>query len=455
MKKIIFLLFGVAVALSAYAVVPADPTDVSWSDCGDETGYSYLRFTLPTVDLDGNPLDIEMMGYRIYTDDDQLFTFNSAVYSNVWGSTTDIYYYNWESGSDIQSNIVYFYRTNADGFDRFFNTRIGVQVFYLNDNFTIGGTSNIVYTELEEPVTELPKPMNPVIDYWEEVWGDSQNFMFTVWPYTEDWEELDEDCLSWSLFLDNDELFVFTPEEFPRLTEPMSEVPLGFEAGSLCPTDIWFENRQAVTATENPFFTWRIGMQVYYTVGDQRVSTDICYLEVIPQMHEATEVTSTSFLADWSSEPNCYQHAGFLGYDLYVINKATGDTTVVAGIPTLTKEDPAFEEVEIAGGTYLVENLTPGATYQYYVVSRHQWGSQVISIPSCVREVTLPSGDHGYEVGDVNHDQNVSIKDVTDLIDYLLGADNGICTICADVNGDEGVTIGDVTALIDKLLGSN
>jgi len=109
--------------------------------------------------------------------------------------------------------------------------------------------------------------------------------------------------------------------------------------------------------------------------------------------------------------------------------------------------------MNIPGSTYLVEDLTPGATYQYYVVSRHQWGQSVVSIPSVVREVTLPGGDdHGYELGDVNHDHSVSIADVTALIDYLLGGDNGACLICADVNGEGGVTIADVTALIDKLL---
>lgn len=61
---------------------------------------------------------------------------------------------------------------------------------------------------------------------------------------------------------------------------------------------------------------------------------------------------------------------------------------------------------------------------------------------------------HGYETGDVNHDVGVSISDVTALIDYLLGADNDACTICADVNGDESITISDVTALIDVLLGA-
>ena len=60
---------------------------------------------------------------------------------------------------------------------------------------------------------------------------------------------------------------------------------------------------------------------------------------------------------------------------------------------------------------------------------------------------------HGFEVGDVNHDQSVTIKDVTVLIDYLLGSTQDICIVCADVNGNSEVSIADVTALIDMLLG--
>ena len=49
----------------------------------------------------------------------------------------------------------------------------------------------------------------------------------------------------------------------------------------------------------------------------------------------------------------------------------------------------------------------------------------------------------------------VSIKDVTDLIDYLLGGSaSSFDAYNADVNGDGGITIKDVTDLIDKLLGS-
>jgi hypothetical protein len=58
-------------------------------------------------------------------------------------------------------------------------------------------------------------------------------------------------------------------------------------------------------------------------------------------------------------------------------------------------------------------------------------------------------------LGDVNHDGKVAINDVTSLIDYLLGGENGACAICADVNASGDVTISDVTALIDLLLSGN
>jgi hypothetical protein len=59
---------------------------------------------------------------------------------------------------------------------------------------------------------------------------------------------------------------------------------------------------------------------------------------------------------------------------------------------------------------------------------------------------------HNYQVGDVNHDAMVSIKDVTALIDFLLGSSEGYCEKCADVKADGSTTIADVTALIDLLL---
>ena len=56
--------------------------------------------------------------------------------------------------------------------------------------------------------------------------------------------------------------------------------------------------------------------------------------------------------------------------------------------------------------------------------------------------------------GDVNGDNEVSIGDVSALIDYLLGLeDSSINSAAADVNTDREVSIADVSALIDILLG--
>ena len=58
-----------------------------------------------------------------------------------------------------------------------------------------------------------------------------------------------------------------------------------------------------------------------------------------------------------------------------------------------------------------------------------------------------------YQLGDVNHDGNITIADVTELIDMLLGTITEIPDE-ADVNQDNNVTIADVTELIDMLLGT-
>ena len=75
---------------------------------------------------------------------------------------------------------------------------------------------------------------------------------------------------------------------------------------------------------------------------------------------------------------------------------------------------------------------------------------------SNLEKVTLFENGHGYVTGDVNHDEKVSIADVTVLINMLLGSSNDEgCPICADVNGDSKISIADVTELINMLLAGN
>lgn len=59
--------------------------------------------------------------------------------------------------------------------------------------------------------------------------------------------------------------------------------------------------------------------------------------------------------------------------------------------------------------------------------------------------------DPQYPLGDVNHDYNVNIADVTALIDALLSSAVDIPAE-ANMNGDDAINIADVTALIDYLL---
>ena len=107
---------------------------------------------------------------------------------------------------------------------------------------------------------------------------------------------------------------------------------------------------------------------------------------------------------------------------------------------------------EITDRFYTVRDLEAQGTYVYRVKTLFADGTE--SAWSNVEQVTLDG--HGYELGDVNHDGEVAIGDVSALIDYLLDStSNSICTICGDIDGEGGVTIADVSALIDKLLSNN
>ena len=73
----------------------------------------------------------------------------------------------------------------------------------------------------------------------------------------------------------------------------------------------------------------------------------------------------------------------------------------------------------------------------------------------CGTNVELPVTEVGYTydrmLGDVNGDGNISISDVTTLIDMLVGAATGY-PVNADMNDDGSISIADVTELIDQLL---
>ena len=62
-------------------------------------------------------------------------------------------------------------------------------------------------------------------------------------------------------------------------------------------------------------------------------------------------------------------------------------------------------------------------------------------------------GEEEFEVGDVNKDHQISIADVTALVNIILGKTTDYDERLADVDGENGITIADVTALVNIILG--
>jgi len=130
----------------AVPAVPANPEALEFFDCGDESGFTRFDFNINLVDVDGNPLDADCLTYSIFTDNDQLFTFDYETYGAGNGFDTDMteipYGY---SGYDFYLRRVYFYRTN-EGDNPMFSWRIGIQLNYTVEGIT--NKSDIVYLEV-------------------------------------------------------------------------------------------------------------------------------------------------------------------------------------------------------------------------------------------------------------------------------------------------------------------
>ena len=128
-----------------------------------------------------------------------------------------------------------------------------------------------------------------------------------------------------------------------------------------------------------------------------------------------------------------------------------GDATQAAMLNASETGDATWRLIEgITAKSYTVNDLSAGGTFLYRV--KAIYSDETESEWSNVEMVTLVEGGHNFELGDVNHDNEVGIADVALLINYLLTGDGDVCTICADMNCDESVSISDVTSLINRLL---
>ena len=124
-----------------HAATPANPEVIDFVDYGELGGYNYGSFHVPTVDSEGNFINPNDLYYRIYFDDDELFTFGPDEYPYVTEYMTDVPYY-YTEGYDFGEGgaTVYFYET---GFQR-----VGIQSVFRG-----GGeehVSDIVYMQLTD-----------------------------------------------------------------------------------------------------------------------------------------------------------------------------------------------------------------------------------------------------------------------------------------------------------------
>jgi hypothetical protein len=130
-----------------------------------------------------------------------------------------------------------------------------------------------------------------------------------------------------------------------------------------------------------------------------------------------------------------------------------GDLTAAAPRREIVEEgDSTWRMVSgITAEHYTVKDLAEGY-YEYMVKAIYTDGTQ--SVWSNIEHVTLTGIGDEPLLGDVNGDNEITIADVTTLINMLLSNNISDLAVC-DINKDGEVTIGDVTALINMLLKGN
>ena len=136
----------VAVLNDENPIIPANPTADEWYDCGNDWATSKFYFTLPSTDIEGNPIDPTKLSYSIFLDDDQIYTFDYWDYDyDIEDDMTEIPYSIYSDGYDITDHVVYFYGTNYSEWP-IFTWRIGIQVYYTYHG--VKTASDIVYLEV-------------------------------------------------------------------------------------------------------------------------------------------------------------------------------------------------------------------------------------------------------------------------------------------------------------------
>ena len=206
--------------------------------------------------------------------------------------------------------------------------------------------------------------------------------------------------------------------------------------------------KMTVIATMKPYST-DTGVPVTVSCGDNSTSITVSAdgVQTIILDCEAGPNQKVTFATTTASK-----RVVITQLDIY---SSTSDAAAIRlSVPVESGDSISCLVTGIEETSYTVQGLKTG-TYEYKVKALYYDGTE--SAWSNIQEVVLGEyggQTHDYKLGDVNHDRSVDITDVTELIAYVLGNGNGICTICANVDGTGGIDIEDITALITRILGN-
>lgn len=156
------------------------------------------------------------------------------------------------------------------------------------------------WTVMGETVPAVPA--NPeVTDFFDS--GREDGFTrldFNINLFDVEGNPLNSDYLTYSIYVDNDELLTFDYDTYGAnngFDTDMTEIPYGYSGYDFYLRRVYFYR---TNEGDNPFFTWRIGIQVHYTVEGVRNSSDIVYLEVyepsaVSEMAGGKEVSAVRY----------------------------------------------------------------------------------------------------------------------------------------------------------------
>lgn len=146
----------------------------------------------------------------------------------------------------------------------------------------------------------IPKPKNPMADYYNDYGAFAaefgiNEFQYTIYPEDVDGNPLDSTKLSFSVFTDFDEIYTFQAHYYYESSQNFStywadgvdrtEIPyLIFKEDpnfTIWTSPIYGSTDTTLNDGER-LFLWRIGIQVYYTDNGMKSASDIVYVQYQP-----------------------------------------------------------------------------------------------------------------------------------------------------------------------------